>query len=109
MLSALFAEDHIPACVLHEAAGNMAMAGATEVRAFADAHAAIHDHSVNPIARRRCAEIEAEQALVYGNRKLITRFEQKIPTTLASRVGRGVALPHSPVYPRRMRRETAFR
>jgi len=29
------------------------------------------------------AEIEAEQALVNGNRELITRFEQKIQTTLA--------------------------
>ncbi len=28
-------------------------------------------------------EIEAEQALVNGNRELITRFEQKIQTTLA--------------------------
>jgi type I restriction enzyme M protein len=29
------------------------------------------------------AEIEAEQALVAANRDLITRFEQKIQTTLA--------------------------
>lgn len=29
------------------------------------------------------AEIEAEQALVAANRELITRFEQKIQTTLA--------------------------
>jgi len=29
------------------------------------------------------AEIEAEQALVNGNRELIARFEQKIRTTLA--------------------------
>ena len=31
----------------------------------------------------KAAEIEAEQALVNGNRELITRFEQKIQTTLA--------------------------
>jgi type I restriction enzyme M protein len=38
-----------------------------------------------PIATQQAivAEIEAEQALVNGNRKLITRFEQKIQTTLA--------------------------
>ena len=32
---------------------------------------------------RYAAEIEAEQVLVNGNRELITRFEQKIQTTLA--------------------------
>jgi len=38
-----------------------------------------------PIATQRAivAEIEAEQALVAANRELITRFEQKIQTTLA--------------------------
>ena len=33
--------------------------------------------------RNKMAEIEAEQALVAANRELITRFEQKIQTTLA--------------------------
>jgi type I restriction enzyme M protein len=38
-----------------------------------------------PLATQQAivAEIEAEQALVNGNRELITRFEQKIQTTLA--------------------------
>ena len=38
-----------------------------------------------PLATQRAivAEIEAEQALVNGNRELITRFEQKIQATLA--------------------------
>jgi type I restriction enzyme M protein len=38
-----------------------------------------------PLATQRAivAEIEAEQALVSANRDLITRFEQKIQTTLA--------------------------
>ncbi|TAG03857.1 MAG: restriction endonuclease subunit M/S [Betaproteobacteria bacterium] len=40
---------------------------------------------VPPIATQQAivAEIEAEQALVNGNRELITRFEKKIQTTLA--------------------------
>ena len=40
---------------------------------------------VPPLATQQAivAEIEAEQALVNGNRELITRFEQKIQTTLA--------------------------
>ena len=38
-----------------------------------------------PLATQQAivAEIEAEQALVNGNRELITRFEQKIQATLA--------------------------
>ena len=38
-----------------------------------------------PLATQQAivAEIEAEQALVAANRKLITRFEQKIQATLA--------------------------
>lgn len=38
-----------------------------------------------PLATQRAivAEIEAEQSLVSANRELITRFEQKIQTTLA--------------------------
>jgi type I restriction enzyme M protein len=38
-----------------------------------------------PLATQQAivAEIEAEQALVAANRELITRFEQKIQTTLA--------------------------
>jgi len=38
-----------------------------------------------PLATQQAivAEIEAEQAIVNGNRELITRFEQKIQTTLA--------------------------
>ena len=40
---------------------------------------------IPPLATQRAivAEIEAEQALVAANRELITRFEQKIQTTLA--------------------------
>ena len=40
---------------------------------------------IPPLATQQAiaAEIEAEQALVNGDRELITRFEQKIPTTLA--------------------------
>ena len=38
-----------------------------------------------PLATQQAivAEIEAEQALVAANRELITRYEQKIQTTLA--------------------------
>jgi type I restriction enzyme M protein len=38
-----------------------------------------------PLATQQAivAEIEAEQALVAANRELISRFEQKIQTTLA--------------------------
>ena len=41
--------------------------------------------SLPPLATQQAivAEIEAEQALVAANRDLITRFEQKIQTTLA--------------------------
>ena len=41
--------------------------------------------SLPPLATQQqiVAEIEAEQALVAANRKLITRFEQKIQATLA--------------------------
>jgi len=41
--------------------------------------------SLPPLATQQAivAEIEAEQALVAANRELITRFEQKIQTTLA--------------------------
>ena len=38
------------------------------------------------------AEIEAEQKLVAANRELITRFEQKIQTTLARIWGEEISL-----------------
>ncbi len=62
LLSALFADVHIPAHVLHEAAGNMAMLGAPSVRAFADAQATIHPDSVDPIVQRLGVEIDAGEA-----------------------------------------------
>lgn len=62
LLSALFAEVHMPAYVLHEAAGNLALAGAAAVRVFADANATIHDDSVDPIVQRLCVEIDAGEA-----------------------------------------------
>ena len=62
LLSALFAEVHVPAYVLREAAGNILMPGATTVRAFTDAHATIHDDSVDPIVQRLCVEIDAGEA-----------------------------------------------
>ena len=62
LLSALFAEVHIPAYVLQEAAGNILMPDAATVRAFADAHATIHDDSVEPIVQRLCVEIDAGEA-----------------------------------------------
>ena len=62
LLSALFAEVHMPAYVLHEAAGNRLMPGAAAVRAFADAHATIHDDSVEPVVQRLCVEIDAGEA-----------------------------------------------
>ncbi len=62
LLPALFAEVHLPAYVLHEAAGNILMAGAAVVRAFADAHATMHDDSVDPIVQRLCVEIDAGEA-----------------------------------------------
>lgn len=62
LLSALFAEVHMPAYVLHEAAGNLLMPGAAAVRAFADAHATIHDDSVDPLVQRLCVEIDAGEA-----------------------------------------------
>lgn len=44
-----------------------------------------------PLATQQAvvAEIEAEQALVAGNRELITRFEEKIQATLARIWGEG--------------------
>ena len=62
LLFALFAEVHMPACVLREAARNRAMPGAAAVRAFADAHATIHDDSVDPLVQRLCVEIDAGEA-----------------------------------------------
>ena len=62
LLPALFAEVHLPAYVLREAAGNILMAGAAAVRAFADAHATMHDDSVDPIVQRLCVEIDAGEA-----------------------------------------------
>ena len=62
LLSALFAEVHIPAYVLQEAAGNILMPDAATVRAFADAHATIHDDSVDPVVQRLCVEIDAGEA-----------------------------------------------
>ena len=62
LLSTLFAEVHIPAYVLQEAAGNILMPGAAAVHAFADAHATIHDDSVDPVVQRLCVEIDAGEA-----------------------------------------------
>ena len=62
LLPALFAEVHIPAYVWQEAAGNILMPGAAAVRAFADAHATIHDDSVDPVVQRLCVEIDAGEA-----------------------------------------------
>lgn len=62
LLPALFVEVHMPAYVLHEAAGNILMPGAAAVRAFADAHATIHDDSVDPRVQRLCVEIDAGEA-----------------------------------------------
>ena len=62
LLFALFAEVHMPACVLREAARNRAMPGAAAVRAFADARATIHDDSVDPLVQRLCVEIDAGEA-----------------------------------------------
>jgi type I restriction enzyme M protein len=51
-----------------------------------------------PLATQRAivAEIEAEQALVSANRELITRFEQKIQTTLARVWGEEKAISPEP-------------
>ena len=62
LLSTLFAEVHIPAYGLHEAAGNRLMPGAAAVLSFADAHATIHRDSVDPIVQRLCVEIDAGEA-----------------------------------------------
>ena len=62
LLPAIFAEVRIPAYVLHEASGNTAMTGAAAVRKFADAHATIHDDSVDPIVQRLYVEIDAGEA-----------------------------------------------
>ena len=62
LLTVLFTSVHIPAYVLHEAAGNTAMAGAAAVRAFAEAHATIHDDSVDPIVQTLCIEVDAGEA-----------------------------------------------
>ena len=62
LLATLFAEVHIPAYVLHEAAGNLLMPGAAAVLSFADAHATIHHDSVDPIVQRLCVEIDAGEA-----------------------------------------------
>jgi type I restriction enzyme M protein len=42
------------------------------------------------------ADIEAEQALVSANRELITRFQQKIQTTLARMWGEAKAVSPEP-------------
>ena len=42
------------------------------------------------------ADIEAEQALVSANRELITRFQQKIQTTLARMWGAAKAVSPEP-------------
>ncbi len=62
LLTVLFKSVHIPAYVLHEAAGNAAMEGAAAVRAFADAHATIHADSVDPIVQTLCIEVDAGEA-----------------------------------------------
>ena len=62
LLPALFAEVHIPAYVLQEAAGNLLMPGAASVFSFADAHATIHHDRVDPVVQRLCVEIDAGEA-----------------------------------------------
>lgn len=62
LLSTLFNEIHMPAYVLHEAAGNARMAGAALVSAFADSHATIHEDSVDPIVQRLSVEIDVGEA-----------------------------------------------
>jgi type I restriction enzyme M protein len=54
-----------------------------------------------PLATQRAivAEIEAEQALVSANRELITRFEQKIQTTLARVWGEDPAVQQTAAIP----------
>ena len=62
LLPALFSEVHVPAYVLHEATGNLLMPRAAALRTFADAHATIHDDSVDPLVQRLCVEIDAGEA-----------------------------------------------
>lgn len=62
LLTVLFESVRIPAYVLHEAAGDVAMAGATAVRAFAAAHATILDDGVDPIVQSLCIEVDAGEA-----------------------------------------------
>jgi uncharacterized protein len=62
LLPALFATVHIPAYVLDEAAGNIAMSGARAVRAFAETRATIHANSNDPLVQRLSIEIDAGEA-----------------------------------------------
>jgi type I restriction enzyme M protein len=61
------------------------LASGAVIRHFGPTHLRQMSISVPPLATQQAlvAEIEAEQALVAGNRKLIERFEKKIQTTIA--------------------------
>ena len=86
LLPALFAEVHIPAYVLQEAAGNILMPGAAAVRAFADAHATIHEDSVDPVVQRLCVEIDAGEAQAIALAQLLS-----CGVLMDDLLGRGVA------------------
>ena len=86
LLPALFSEVHVPADVLHEAVGNLWMPGAAAVRAFADAHATIHDDSVDPVVQRLCVEIDAGEAQAIALAQLLS-----CGVLMDDLLGRGVA------------------
>ena len=61
------------------------LASGAVIRHFGPTHLRQMTIAVPPLATQQqiVAEIETEQAIVAGNRELITRFEQKIQRTLA--------------------------
>lgn len=62
LLSALFERVHIPAKVLHEAADNSALPGATAVREFAETFGVIHDDRDSEFVQLLLQEVDAGEA-----------------------------------------------
>jgi predicted nucleic acid-binding protein len=62
LLTALFAEIHIPAHVLHEATDNIALGGATAVYDFAQMHAHVDEDRSDELVQRLRIEIDEGEA-----------------------------------------------
>jgi uncharacterized protein len=86
LLPALFEDIHIPAQVLQEAAGNIALAGAATVREFAATQATIHADRVDALVQRLCVEIDAGEA-----QAIVLAKALKCGVLMDDLLGRGVA------------------